>query len=148
MFSLKSNLFLFETYQQKQWISHGITALIALFVMALVLCPDFVHAATETGMPYEKGLAKVRDSLTGPFAMGVSIFAIVSAFAAILFGGDLNGFIKTLLTIVIGVAVLANAAVIWNLVGGNGSMISPSDVSFVISAEPIIQLYSFSSVTV
>jgi|GEM_PF-5901979 len=42
------------TYPQKQWIIRGITLLISLFIIALLVCPDFAHAADSgAGLPYE-----------------------------------------------------------------------------------------------
>jgi len=139
MFSFNLGSFFNSSYQQKQWINLCVTSLFVLLIIGLLFCPDFAHASKGSGMPYEDGLTKIKESLTGPYALIVSIAAVIGAFVGLIFGGDLNGFIKTLLFIVIGVAVIVNAASLISLLGSTGAMIAASDVI----SEPISVLNTY-----
>ncbi len=87
-------------------------ALMLFVVAALLLVPDFSHAASAggSGMPWESPLQKLVDSLTGPVAIGISILCILGAGLALAFGGEITGFVRTMIVIVLVVAVIVFAA--------------------------------------
>ena len=66
----------------------------------------FASEGSGGGLPYESWLGKLRDSLTGPFAFTVSIIGIVVAGSVLIFGGDMNGFFRTLVFIVLVMALI------------------------------------------
>jgi len=106
----------------------GVVGFMFICTLILLFTPDVAHA-TGGGMPYEDGLKKIQDSLTGPWALGVSIVAIIGGVAGFVVGGaDLTQFAKTMLGIVIGVAVIVNAASLATYIGAKGAMISPTNV--------------------
>ncbi|WP_151869223.1 TrbC/VirB2 family protein [Acinetobacter soli] len=86
--------------------------LMAIAIVALILMPDFAHAAGTGGggMPWESPLQKLIDSLTGPVAIGISILCILGAGLALAFGGEITGFVRTMIVIVLVVAVIVFAA--------------------------------------
>lgn len=51
----------------------------------------------------------MRDSLTGPVAFSVSIIGIIVAGAVLIFGGDMNGFFRTLVFLVLVMALIVGA---------------------------------------
>jgi type IV secretion system protein VirB2 len=59
-----------------------------------------------TGLPWEAPICKVVQSLTGPVAFGISLVAIFAAGAALVFGEELSGFARRILSIIIAVAFL------------------------------------------
>lgn len=61
------------------------------------------------GLPYESWLGKLRDSLTGPVAFAVSLIGIVVSGGVLIFGGDMNGFFRTLVFIVLVMALIVGA---------------------------------------
>lgn len=87
-------------------------ALMLFVVAALLFVPDFAHAAGAggSGMPWESPLQKLVDSLTGPVAIGISILCILGAGLALAFGGEITGFVRTMIVIVLVVAVIVFAA--------------------------------------
>lgn len=87
-------------------------ALMAVAIVALILMPDFAHAAGAGGggMPWESPLQKLIDSLTGPVAIGISVLCILGAGLALAFGGEITGFVRTMIVIVLVVAVIVFAA--------------------------------------
>ena len=83
---------------------------IALGLFALALAPDAM-ATTGTGgsLPYESWLTSLRNSVTGPVAFSLSIIGIVVAGGVLIFGGELNAFFRTLIFIVLVMALLVGA---------------------------------------
>lgn len=80
---------------------------VALFAL---LSPDAQAAAGAGGnLPYEDWLTNLRNSVTGPVAFALSIIGIVVAGGVLIFGGDLNGFFRTLMFIVLVMAFLVGA---------------------------------------
>lgn len=81
---------------------------IALIVVILV---NNVAFASGAGLPWEDALTKVKKSVTGPIALAVSIVAIVAVGITLIFGGDMQGFVRQLLYVamVVGLIVMASS---------------------------------------
>lgn len=98
-----------------------------LFIVAvftILLSPEaFATAGSGGGLPYEGWLTKVRNSVTGPVAFTLSIVGIVGAGALLIFGGEINGFIKTLVFIVLVAALLVGSQNLLSTITGTGSVI-------------------------
>jgi type IV secretion system protein VirB2 len=60
-------------------------------------------------LPYETWLVSLRNSVTGPVAFTLSIIGIVVAGGILIFGGELNAFFRTLIFIVLVMALLVGA---------------------------------------
>jgi len=75
------------------------------------LSADQAHAAVGAGgaLPYETWLVNLRNSVTGPVAFTLSIVGIVVAGGILIFGGELNAFFRTLIFIVLVMALLVGA---------------------------------------
>lgn len=98
------------------------TILLALFVLA----PHSAWAAEGTGgsLPYESWLTNLRNSVTGPVAFALSIIGIVIAGGVLIFGGDLNGFFRTLIFLVLVMALLVGAQNVMSTFFGRGAEIA------------------------
>lgn len=85
----------------------GLAVLLAVFA----LLPQQAQAAEGAGgaLPYEGWLTALRTSVTGPVAFALAIIGIVIAGGVLIFGGDLNGFFRTLMFIVLVMAFLVGA---------------------------------------
>lgn len=110
--------------------------LLALFatmlLVLLVLAPHPAWAAEGTGgsLPYESWLTNLRNSVTGPVAFALSIIGIVIAGGVLIFGGDLNGFFRTLIFLVLVMALLVGAQNVMSTFFGRGAEIAAlQDVS-------------------
>ena len=81
------------------------------FLCALLFSTDNAHAAVGAGgaLPYETWLVNLRNSVTGPVAFTLSIVGIVVAGGILIFGGELNAFFRTLIFIVLVMALLVGA---------------------------------------
>lgn len=83
----------------------------AVAVILLLVVDQQAHAAVGAGgsLPYESWLVNLRNSVTGPVAFTLSIVGIVVAGGILIFGGELNAFFRTLIFIVLVMALLVGA---------------------------------------
>jgi type IV secretion system protein VirB2 len=102
--------------------------LLALWLLGTLLMPEQAWAAEGTGgsLPYETWLANLRNSVTGPVAFTLSIIGIVVAGGVLIFGGELNGFFRTLIFIVLVMALLIGAQNMMGTFFGRGAEITQS----------------------
>jgi type IV secretion system protein VirB2 len=86
-------------------------ALLILTFLGLLLFANNTLAAVGAGgaLPYETWLVNLRNSVTGPVAFTLSIVGIVVAGGILIFGGELNAFFRTLIFIVLVMALLVGA---------------------------------------
>jgi type IV secretion system protein TrbC len=90
------------------------------------LTPEQAFAAQGTGgsLPYESWLTNLRNSVTGPVAFALSIIGIVVAGGVLIFGGDLNGFFRTMIFLVLVMALLVGAQNVMGTFFGRGAEIA------------------------
>ena len=89
----------------------------------LVVEPSFA-ASAGGGLPFDGWLTKLQSSVTGPFAFGAAIIGLVSCGATLIFGGDINGFMKTMLFFVLVLSLLVGAQNTLSVFGGTGALIT------------------------
>lgn len=80
--------------------SKNFFSFVALSLVMLVL-PDLAHASASTGMPYDSALTKLKESLTGPVAQTVAVIGIVATGATLIFGGEISGFLKSVVYLIL-----------------------------------------------
>ncbi len=80
-------------------------------------------AAQGGGLPYETWLTNLRQSMTGPVAFTLSIVGIVAAGGVLIFGGELNAFVRTLIFIVLVMGLLVGAQNMMSSFFGQGAVI-------------------------
>lgn len=107
---------------RRNWLYLAMTFLI----LWVILSSNYALAAEGTGgaLPYETWLTNLRNSVTGPVAFALSIIGIVVAGGVLIFGGDLNGFFRTLIFIVLVMALLIGAQNIMGSFFGRGAEIA------------------------
>lgn len=102
-------------------------ALLAVGTALLVLLSAHPALAASTaggGLPFDGWFTKVRSSITGPFAFTVSIVGLVGAGATLIFGGDMNGFLRTLIFVVLVLAFIVAAQNTLAAITGQGAEIT------------------------
>lgn len=100
---------------------------IALMFALLFYAPTHAFASEGTGggLPYESWLTNLRNSVTGPVAFTISILGLVGAGSALIFGGaDMNGFLRTIVFIVLVFALLVGAQNVMSTFFGRGAEIA------------------------
>lgn len=112
----------------KNFTLRTIFALSTISILALFFSIDsaFASVGTGGGLPYEDWLTKLRNSMTGPVAFTLSIMGIVMAGGILIFGGDLNGFFRTLVFIVLVMALLVGAQNMMSSLFGRGALLDYS----------------------
>ncbi|KTT27421.1 conjugal transfer protein TrbC [Pseudomonas oryzihabitans] len=100
----------------------GFFALVAFFLML----PQHAFASEGTGgsLPYESWLTNLRNSVTGPVAFTLSIIGIVIAGGVLIFGGELNAFFRSLIFIVLVMALLVGAQNMMSTFFGRGAEVA------------------------
>lgn len=84
-----------------------VIALLGLLVVGLTL-PGIAHAASATGggLPWETPLQTLRDSITGPVAYAISLMGVVVAGATLVFGGEINDFVRRIIMLVLVISLI------------------------------------------
>ena len=93
----------------------------AFVAFAAVLMPETALATTTTGLPWEGPLTTIKNSLSGPVALGISIIAIVVAGGMLIFGSELDGFARKVVVIVLVLALIVGANSFLSTLFGAGS---------------------------
>jgi type IV secretory pathway VirB2 component (pilin) len=98
---------------------------LVLVVAILLVAPHHAFASEGTGgsLPYETWLTTLRNSVTGPVAFALSITGIVIAGGTLIFGGDLNGFFRTMIFVTLVMALLVGAQNMMSSFFGRGAEI-------------------------
>ena len=114
----------------------GLLLLLAFIFMA----PQHAFASTGTGgsLPYESWLSSLQDSVTGPVAFALSIIGIVVAGGVLIFGGDLNGFFRTLIFLVLVMALLVGAQNVMSTFFGRGAEIASAGNAVIHQAAALM----------
>jgi len=81
------------------------------FALLFLLLPEMALASTGTagGLPYESFLTNLRNSMTGPVGYTISLVGIIASGVGLIFGGDLNGFFRAIILLVLVVALVIGA---------------------------------------
>jgi type IV secretory pathway VirB2 component (pilin) len=111
-------------------------ASLLLLLIVWIIVPELAEASVGTGggLPYETWLTSLQNSVTGPVAFSLSIIGIVVAGGVLIFGGDLNGFFRTLIFIVLVMALLVGAQNIMSTLFARGAVITPQAQGDSVSA--------------
>jgi len=116
----------FSITQSHVWL----VGIILLLVLCLSPFTAFAASSAGTGMPWEAPLNVFVNSLTGPVALGIAVAGFFVAGAILAFGGDLNGFVRTLLILIMVAAVLVGARSLVSMFFGAGAEITATTRMF------------------
>ncbi|WP_417519358.1 conjugal transfer system pilin TrbC [Marinobacter sp.] len=98
--------------------------LFAAVFLIMAFQPAMASEGTGGSLPYESWLTNLRNSVTGPVAFALSIIGIVIAGGILIFGGELNGFFRTLFFLVLVMAMLVGAQNMMGTFFGRGAEIA------------------------
>jgi type IV secretion system protein TrbC len=87
---------------------------VLLFLLLIISATTIPEALASTAggakpMPYVAWLDNLRASTSGPVAYTLSLIGIIVSGGILIFGGDLNGFFRTLIFIVLVTALIVAA---------------------------------------
>lgn len=83
--------------------------LTASIVVVLIVCLAFPSVAAAQALPFQQNVTLLRDAMTGPIATIISLVGIVGCGAVLIFGGELSGFARTMVFVVLVVSVIVQA---------------------------------------
>jgi type IV secretory pathway VirB2 component (pilin) len=109
------------------WSQYGMFVLALGFMIVLLAMPHVAHATTDgqgQDLPFEGPLKKLKDSISGPVAFSISLIGIIAAGAVLIFGGEMSGFIRTMVFLVLVIAIITNASGIMKIMSGDGALIA------------------------
>jgi type IV secretion system protein TrbC len=103
-------------------VNLGLLAVLGL----MLVTPEAAWASEGTGgaLPYESWLTNLRNSVTGPVAFSIALIGIVVAGGVLIFGGELNAFFRSLIFIVLVMALLIGAQNMMSTFFGRGAEIA------------------------
>ena len=94
------------------------------------LIPSFLaitspaFASSGGGLPWEKPLQQIQESITGPVAGFIALAAVAIAGAMLIFGGELNDFARRLIYVVLVAGILLGATQIVGLFSATGASVA------------------------
>ena len=99
---------------------------LAAVLAMMMIAPNEAHASVGTGgsLPYESWLSNLQASVTGPVAFALAIIGIVVAGGILIFGGELNAFFRTIIFIVLVMALIIGAQNMMSNFFGRGAVIA------------------------
>lgn len=100
-----------------------------IVLLLLLITHPACASSAGGGLPFDSYLTKIQKSITGPFAFTAAIIGLVGAGATLIFGGEMNGFLRTLLFIVLVLSFLVAAQNTMTAITGKGAEIAKPPVS-------------------
>lgn len=100
---------------------HAFIAFLGAMLFFMAAEPALASNTSSGGLPFDDWMTNIRTSITGPFAFTASIIGIVGAGAMLIFGGDMNGFLRTLIFIVLVLSFLVAAQNTLSAITGQGA---------------------------
>lgn len=95
-------------------------------ILSLLLGAGTAFCAVGAGgsLPYEGWLASMVASATGPIAFTFAMIGIVGAGGVLIFGGELNGFLRSILFIILVMGLLVGANNMMSTFFGRGAVVA------------------------
>lgn len=98
--------------------------LAAGLIILASLCPEAAQASTAGGaLPWDGPLTTLKNDLTGPVAFTISLLAMVACGAALVFGGEINDFIRRIIMLVLVVAFITGVVNVAGALGITGAVV-------------------------
>ncbi|MFZ6000493.1 MAG: TrbC/VirB2 family protein [Bacteroidota bacterium] len=118
------------------------TFMVCILGFLALFSSESAMAAVGTGgaLPYEDWLTNLRNSVTGPVAFTLSVVGIVIAGGVLIFGGELNAFFRTLIFLVLVMALIVGVNNVMTTFFGRGAEITAPVVeptTDTTKAEPV-----------
>ena len=105
----------------------GRSWLLWLMLAVIVLAaahPETAHASTAGGgLPWDGPLTTLKNDLTGPVAFTISLLAMVACGAALVFGGEINEFVRRIIMLVLVVALITGVVNVASALGITGAVV-------------------------
>lgn len=95
-----------------------------VLVIAASFHPITAHAASTGGsLPWDTPLTTLKNDLTGPVAFTISLLAMVACGAALVFGGEINEFVRRIIMLVFVCAFIVGVTNLASALGITGAIV-------------------------
>ena len=105
--------------------NYALLALLFLGVAIFLPLDAFASTGGTGALPYEGWLDTLKQSVTGPFAFVAALIGIVASGATLMFGGDLNGFFRSMIFFVMVISLVIGANALMSSFFGKSALIVP-----------------------
>ena len=103
---------------------HWIPLLLLAIVALVALHPDIARASSTGGsLPWDTPLTTLKNDITGPVAFTISLLAMVACGAALVFGGEINEFIRRIIMLVLVCAFIVGVTNLASSLGIAGAVV-------------------------
>jgi type IV secretory pathway VirB2 component (pilin) len=103
---------------------HGMVFMTLAAVALAVPFPDAAHAASTGGsLPWDGPLTILRNDITGPVAFTISLLAMVACGAALVFGGEINEFVRRIIMLVLVASFIVGVTNLASSLGITGAVL-------------------------
>jgi type IV secretion system protein VirB2 len=99
--------------------------LLGVAVLCAVACAPTLALASSAGgsLPWDGPLTTLKNDITGPVAFTISLLAMVACGAALLFGGEINEFVRRLIMLVLVAAFIVSVSNLATGLGITGALV-------------------------
>lgn len=105
-------------------ISTVLLIMALVFAASAIIDPSLAHASKTSGLPWDGPLQKVGDALTGTVAYYLSLLGIFVSGAVLVFGGEINQFVRSLAMVVLVASVMAGAGTMMEKLFTNSAVVT------------------------
>ncbi len=106
-------------------ISNCVLLILGIIMLLFIVAhPVLASNTSGGGLPSDDWFTKLRQSVTGPWAFTISIVGIVGAGATLIFGGDLNSFLRTIIFLILVLSFIITAQNTLSAITGQGAEIT------------------------
>ena len=103
---------------------HWMPLLLLAIVAVVALHPDIAQASSIGGsLPWDTPLTTLKNDITGPVAFTISLLAMVACGAALVFGGEINEFIRRIIMLVLVCAFIVGVTNLASSLGIAGALV-------------------------
>ena len=92
-------------------------------VASVLSSPAYASSSGGGGLPWESPLQTITQSITGPVAFAVSVIGVFAAGAGLIWGGEISGFTRTLIFVVLVIGLIVAATNILSTLFGVGALV-------------------------
>jgi type IV secretion system protein VirB2 len=109
-----------RAFLQRNW-----KPILAGVALGAVAChPNLAHAATAGGsLPWDTPLTTLKNDITGPVAFTISLLAMVACGAALVFGGEINEFVRRIIMLVLVASFIVGVTNLSSALGITGAIV-------------------------
>lgn len=121
---------------------HAPTIALGALALGAMVLPQIAQAGSAQGLPWEDPLDKLKNSLTGPVALGVSIISICVTGAGLIWGGEMTDFVRKAIMALLAISITVGATSFVNIFfGANGATIAPAieHVHHIVATAPFLR---------